>query len=307
MTSTRAPELAARSRRPGLQNAPVGGASHRREPPTHLVGRALGGLRDLLLPAACAVCRAPVAGTLDGIVCASCLAQVVAMPHPHCERCGHPRLSPSVPLPTGLSPTGAPDELPPCRWCARLPSHVRAVRSVCRMDAGSGAALVHALKYEGWAGVAPSMAARMARLHLPRDVTEERSALIPVPLAPTRERERGYNQAERLASALAAHWHLPVWRDVLTRTRHTRSQVRLTPSERTGNVSHAFRANPSARARLLGAHVVLVDDVITTASTLNASADALVAGGARIISYITFGRAPEPGDRTVPDLDFDQD
>ena len=98
-----------------------------------------------------------------------------------------------------------------------------------------------------------------------------------------------------------------MWRDVIRRTRDTRSQVRLTPSERTGNVSHAFAAAASARARLHGAHVVLVDDVITTASSLNAAAHALADGGARIISYITFGRAPEPGDRSDSDLDFDRD
>ena len=56
---------------------------------------------------------------------------------------------------------------------------------------------------------------------------------------------------------------------------------------------------------LRGAHVLLVDDVITTAATLNAAAQALADGGARIISYVTFGRAPDPGDRI--DSNFDSD
>jgi ComF family protein len=175
------------------------------------------------------------------------------------------------------------------------------------MDQGTGAAMVHALKYSGWSAMAVPMAARMARIDLPDDVVRERTALVPLPLSPVRERERGYNQAERLASALASHWKLPVWREVLHRTRETRSQVRLTPSERAGNVSHAFASAPAFRARLRGAHIVLVDDVITTASSLNAAAAALAEGGARIISYLTFGRAPDPGDRTDSDLDFDQD
>jgi len=58
------------------------------------------------------------------------------------------------------------------------------------------------------------------------------------------------------------------------------------------------------RAALRGQHVVLVDDVITTAATVNAAVDALLDGGARIISCVTFGRAPEPGDRTAQNSDF---
>ena len=175
------------------------------------------------------------------------------------------------------------------------------------MDAGSGGAMVHALKYSRWPGVATAMGRRMARLGFPEDVMRERTALVPLPLSTTRERERGYNQAERLATAVATEWRLPVWRDVVHRTRNTRSQVRLTPSERAGNVSRAFEANPTARERLRGTHLVLVDDVITTAASLNAAALALADGGARIVSYITFGRAPDPGDRTATDLDSDQD
>ena len=57
------------------------------------------------------------------------------------------------------------------------------------------------------------------------------------------------------------------------------------------NVAGAFAALPVAGDRLRGAHVVLVDDVVTTAATLNSCAAALVAGGARLVSYLTFGRA----------------
>jgi ComF family protein len=175
------------------------------------------------------------------------------------------------------------------------------------MDEGTGAALVHALKYGSWPAVAVPMARRMARLAWPQDVLQERTALVPLPLARTRERERGYNQAERLAAALSPHWALPMWHDVLERVRETRSQVRLTPSERATNVSGAFAVRRTSAARLRGAHVMLVDDVITTAASLNAAAAALMDSGARIISYVTFGRAPEPGDRTGSDLDLDTD
>ena len=179
-----------------------------------------------------------------------------------------------------------------------LPPFVRAVRSVCWATAGSGQAIIHALKYDGWWRVSEGMAARMARLEWPTDVVEERTMLVPVPLAASRQRQRGYNQSECVARALAAWWNLPVHSDVLERTRETPTQTRLAPEERIRNVHGAFRATGAARNVLSGAHVVLVDDVVTTAATLNACAAALFESRARIISYVTFGRAPALGDRT---------
>jgi len=163
------------------------------------------------------------------------------------------------------------------------------------MHQGTGPAIVHALKYAGWHAVAGEMADRIARLGWPPDVLEERTAVLPVPLSQSRERERGFNQSERLARSLSDRWRVPVWSDVLERARSTATQTRLTPEDRLANVSGAFRVRDTSRLR--NAHVVLVDDVVTTAATLNACAAALFAGGARILSYVTFGRAPAVGDR----------
>jgi len=165
------------------------------------------------------------------------------------------------------------------------------------MHRGTGQHIVHALKYGGWHAVAGEMAERMSRVAWPIDVLEERTALVPVPLSASRERERGYNQSERLARALATRWNVPVWCDVLQRARATETQTRLTPGERLANVSGAFRVPAFAGPALRNAHVVIVDDVVTTAATLNACAATLLAGGARILSYVTFGRAPAVGDR----------
>ena len=263
----------------------------------------LSGLYDFLLPPACAACRQPLRQYDTGLVCRGCWSRAVRLIEPICSRCGHPRLSPGLPRPR--MDDGAPGELPPCRWCPRLPPFVRAARSYCRVDTGTGSAIVHALKYSGWRAVAPAMASHMARLSFPADVVQERTALIPVPLSHARLRERGYNQAGELASSLAREWKLPVWSDILVRTRNTRSQVQLTPSERARNVSNAFSVVKTARARLEGAQVVLVDDVITTAATLNAAAAALADGGVRILSYVSFGRAPDPGDHSDADLHSD--
>ena len=234
---------------------------------------------DLLLPPTCVACERLLSAPADALVCRLCWARVVPLPAPRCDRCGHPV------------------DGHECRWCPLLPPWVRAVRSSCWVSSGTALAIVHALKYGAWTAVASGMAKRMGRLVFPVDVERERTAIVPVPLARDRERERGYNQSALLGEALAAIWRIPMWSDVLQRSRATETQTRLTPEQRRHNVSGAFRVAAGAGGRLRGAHVVIVDDVVTTAATLNACASALFDGGARIISYATFGRAPAIGDR----------
>jgi ComF family protein len=246
---------------------------------TAQVNAAVAALRELLMPVACASCGRRLDEGEPGIVCGRCWSRLALLRAPQCRRCGHPMVR-AV-----------------CHWCDLLPPFVRAARSVCWVHRGTGQAIVHALKYHGWHAAAGGMARRMARLEWPADVRGERAALVPVPLSAPRERERGYNQSERLARALAPEWRIPVWGHVLTRARHTVTQTRLTPEQRLVNVSGAFRVPESARAALRRSHVVLVDDVVTTAATLNACAAALHAAGARVISFVTFGRAPAMGDR----------
>lgn len=236
-------------------------------------------LAALLLPRICAVCGELAGERGRTAICEICWTRAGRLPMPQCGRCGHPRRG-----------EGA------CAWCESLPPIVRAVRSWCWAVDGAPLQIVHALKYAGWRSVADGMGDRMARLEWPWDVRSERAAVVPVPLAPARRRERGFNQAELIARRLASHWKVPVWANALERVRATESQTRLTPGERLDNVRGAFRAAPHA-LELRGAHVVVVDDVITTAATLNACAAALCDAGARIVSYVTFARAPAPGDR----------
>ncbi|HYW50990.1 MAG TPA: double zinc ribbon domain-containing protein [Gemmatimonadaceae bacterium] len=243
-------------------------------------------LLELALPGVCALCSAAL-GRQTGPACQLCWSRISRLQHPQCPRCGHP--------PSQLAEPGDP-----CRWCDALPPFVRCVRSVAWMSRrGVASQLVHAFKYDGWPRIGDRMAEEMTRLRWPADVVRERTCLVPVPLASWRQRERGYNQAAVLANALAAHWSLPV-QAVLARTRMPASQTRLTPGERSVNVSRAFTVVSAGAPQLQGAHCVLVDDVVTTAATLVACAAALMDGGARIVSCVTFGRAPAIGDRRSP-------
>jgi ComF family protein len=239
-------------------------------------------LLDLVLPRVCVVCSAQLGAPERELVCGRCWLRAQPLPQPRCHRCGHP-------IDTRRTAVA-------CGWCALLPPFVRAARSGYALPGGSAEAIVHALKYGGWPATAVGMGRRLALLRFPDDVERERAALVPVPLAASRRRARGYNQSAELARALSAAWAVPVREDLVERCRATATQTRLTPGERSRNVSGAFRACAD-RAFLRGLHLVLVDDVVTTAATLNACATALHAGGARILSYVTFGRAPALGDR----------
>jgi len=174
---------------------------------------------------------------------------------------------------------------------------VRAARSFCWVPDDASSAILSALKYDGWPAVAEAMGERLARLEWPADVVAERAALIPVPLADVKQRQRGFNQATVLAAAVARRWQVPVWDDVIARSRATPSQTRLTPGERLANVHRAFALQSGADARIRGQHLIVVDDVLTTGATLNACASVLFEGGARTVSYLTFGRARTHADR----------
>ena len=162
---------------------------------------------------------------------------------------------------------------------------------------------VHALKYGGLPRIADDLAAAMSGLRPPADGP---SALIPIPLAAKRLRERGYNQSEVLARALAQQWRIPVLLDALVRTRETPTQTALTPDTRLANVAGAFAlriddcglriGNLPIKSAIRNEQfaIVLVDDVFTTGATLAEAARALEQTGARRIQGVTFARAAIP-------------
>jgi ComF family protein len=242
--------------------------------------RVVSAAAQLVFPRACAACDEAMDDTDRGLVCGRCWARTPLLRAPRCSRCGHPKPA-----------RGA------CAGCAILPPFVRAARSLCWVPDDTSSRILSALKYDGWPAVADAMGERLARLEWPPDVIAERAALIPVPLATTKQRARGYNQASVLAHAVARRWGIPVWDDVILRTRATPSQTRLTPGERKANVHRAFSLGDGALGRILGRHLILVDDVLTTGATLNACATELFESGARTISYLTFGRARTSADR----------
>jgi ComF family protein len=151
---------------------------------------------------------------------------------------------------------------------------------------GPARALVRALKFHQAVGVAEAMAAQIVAC-TPRDLLSG-AALVPVPLHPARLRRRGFNQADRLAAAIARRAPLPR-SSCLERGGPSAPQVGRDRAERLGAPRGAItvRAGATVPARAL-----LVDDVITTGSTVAACADALRGAGARRVEALAYARTP---------------
>jgi ComF family protein len=133
--------------------------------------------------------------------------------------------------------------------------------------------------------------ARAAHLGEPLATTiahmQQVDALVPVPLHPSRLRQRGFNQSLLLAQHAGGLLGVDV-KEALIRTRRTDAQVNLGADERQANVAGAFAGQP--HISVAGLSVVLIDDVVTTGSTLSACADALVGAGAASVMAASLAR-----------------
>ncbi len=129
----------------------------------------------------------------------------------------------------------------------------------------------------------------MQRVALPAELSEEVRVVVPVPTTAERRRARGYNQAELIARAYVARSAF-VCVPALDRARASGSQTALQPLARAANVAGAFQL-ADALPKLEGAHILLIDDVLTTGATSAECALMLVDGGARCVSVLTFARA----------------
>ncbi|MBT5877024.1 MAG: ComF family protein [Candidatus Latescibacteria bacterium] len=115
------------------------------------------------------------------------------------------------------------------------------------------------------------------------------SWLVPVPLHRTRLRERGYNQSDFVTQGISTITKLPIQTGILERTRNTRSQTKLSQDERAVNMRDVFRVTD--RAAVKNQRIGLVDDVMTTGSTFDSCAGALLEAGAEKVFALAIARA----------------
>ncbi|HEY7269393.1 MAG TPA: ComF family protein, partial [Dehalococcoidia bacterium] len=158
-----------------------------------------------------------------------------------------------------------------------------AVRSLFRYD-GDVRPLVHKLKFAGFSALTEVMAPPMADL-----VDWTFDAVVPVPLAASRERDRGYNQSRLLAKGVAKSLDTPILEPLRRKGGVAPQAMTAGAEERRRNVAGAFALKPGPPP-LAGKGLLLVDDVATTCATLDACARVLLGAGAAEVTAVTFAR-----------------
>lgn len=223
-----------------------------------------------LYPSSCVLCGAKGAGKRD--LCADCFAELPWNRHP-CPRC-------AVPLP--------PDaDTPLCGECIKSPPSWDEARSPLAYGFPVDK-LVQRFKFEG------DLATGRLLGELLTDYLaagpERPDCIVPVPLHPSRLKERGFNQAVELARPISRRLKVKVRLNLCRRVRATEVQSKLDAGERRKNLKDAFAVERSVQ----GLHLALLDDVVTTGTTMEELGAALRDAGARRITVWSVCRAVNP-------------
>jgi competence protein ComFC len=228
---------------------------------------------SLLYPAACAICGKNIRA--GEYLCDGCEAKLIHIVAPFCETCSEPF-------------EGSIHSAFTCANCAHRTIYFDSAVAAYR-GRGIVREVIHQFKYARQIHLR-HLVARWLRAALDDERLRDCNFdyVVPVPLHPARERERGFNQASLLSELLSAQTSIPS-KALLERVRYTTTQTALDRSERMENLHNAFRLRKNADVR--GLRVLLIDDVLTTGSTLSECARVLKRAGAMSVHAATAARA----------------
>ncbi len=226
-------------------------------------------------PNVCQVCSNERAIGDEGYVCPACWWGVRFIKPPFCDRCG-------LPFEGEITTTFE------CANCHEMELHFRWARAAVVAN-GVTRDVIHRYKYQQALWFEPFLADLLKRVAEPALAGGDWDIIIPVPLHPTKLREREFNQAERLAKCLSRTTGIPVNARLLRRVQYTETQTELSRTARLANVRRAFEVIDKQLVK--GLNCLVVDDVMTTGATTSACAQALIEAGATEIGVLTVARA----------------
>jgi ComF family protein len=234
---------------------------------------------DLLFPPLCPLCQERLGEGRRDPLCGGCWEHLDLITPPYCRICGRPF--------GAFEPSS--EEGGRCEECLRRRPRFEYARAAALYKETVREA-IHAFKFHGKRAIAKPLGDLMALAGEKAGLAESTDCLVPVPLHPRREVERGFNQSSLLARRLGRKWQRPVIEGALRRARTTRPQTELEAGERRKNVRGAFALR---RLELIaGRRVLLIDDVLTTGATVSECARVLLEGGARSVGVLTLARVP---------------
>lgn len=223
-------------------------------------------LLDMIYPKTCPVCGRIPDGNVS--VCVNCKGKFPSIKGPRCMKCSKPILN---------------GEAEYCYDCMEKSHHYVCGKALWIYDDMMKRSIAR-FKYKGSLEYAQVYGEEIVRQH-GNWVRNHGDILVPVPLHKKKEKIRGYNQAEILADAIGRRLQLPIDRDMLYRSRDTRPQKELNDKERLANLSEAFQINKGKR--YLPERIMLVDDIYTTGSTIEACTNALQKAGIREVYFLS--------------------
>ena len=239
-------------------------------------------LLDFVYPPHCLVCSKAIEHA-GAHLCGTCWGEILVRPRFRCWRCSCPLETPA----------------PTCGNCASWEPVDFERALVLGPFAGALQQAVHALKFRQQQQLGTELGRRLGRVPEFARALQEVDLLVPVPLHPSRQRERGYNQSLCIARGVAEVVGRPLVKGWLQRRIHTRQQARLEAAERRENLRDAFQVTGEVP---MSGCIGVVDDVVTTGATLNACARALQQAGCSRIWALALASPfrPPGGDSTLP-------
>ncbi len=201
-----------------------------------------------------------------GLICPPCTEKLAVVRSPSCRRCGKEVFS---------------DRMEYCMDCSRHPKSFESGAALLNYNEAAQRSMA-AMKYKNRREYLDFYSQAMVRRYGKWLANIRPDALVPVPVHPARRRKRGFNQAEELAVRLGVLTEIPVISDLLVRSRKTQPQKNLSPSERLQNLQSAFAISSRWQHYIeeIPQVIVLVDDIYTTGSTMEACTRILKQAGA---------------------------